>query len=197
MTMEMRWHTRTVTSTAILALAMAGVVVTSAKADDTVSSFPPDTTSYSRPLVSEDLTLGSTAGTTGLAGRVSFSVVDTVVNNTNPLLRFTDDRGDQETSIAVNPQHPNEIVITAFSGTPAPGGWPAPAPLWLSRNGGNTWTKEFTINPPPGVPGVPGCHVIRRWISAPSSTVWRARSSPVTATYTAPSPVTRRSPPSR
>src|SRR5947209_8189697 len=88
---------RTATCTALLALAMAGFVVPSAKADDNVRSFPPDTesfsqpvvpddnvrsfppdtTSYSRPLVSEDLTLGSTAGTAGLAGAsVSFSVVD-------------------------------------------------------------------------------------------------------------------------
>jgi uncharacterized protein len=26
-------------------------------------------------------------------------------------------------------------------------------PLWLSSNGGNTWTKEFTINPSPGAAG--------------------------------------------
>src|SRR5262249_10324059 len=52
----------------------------------------------------------------------------------------------------INPRQPNEVVITAFSGS-----WGATAPLWLSRNGGNTWTKEFTINPPPGVGGVPGC----------------------------------------
>jgi hypothetical protein len=42
------------------------------------------------------------------------------------------------------------VVITAGFG-----GWGFYAPLWLSRNGGNTWSKEFTINPPPGVP--PGC----------------------------------------
>jgi hypothetical protein len=133
---------------------MAGFVATSAKADDSVRSSPPDTTSYSRPVVPEDLTFGSTAGTAGIAGEVIFFVVDTVVNNTNPNLRFTDTFNDGETSIAVNPRRPNEIVITAFSG-----GWIGTgpcqlgtgnvnAPLWLSRNGGNTWTKEFTINPP-------------------------------------------------
>jgi hypothetical protein len=144
--------TRTVASTVLLAFAMAGVVVTPAKADDNVRSFPPDTTSYSRPLDPEDLTLGSTAGAAGLAGRVSFSVVDAVVNNTNPNLRFTDTFNDGETSIAVNPRGRNEIVITAFSGS-----WGTAAPLWLSRNGGGTWTKEFSINPPIGVTGVPGC----------------------------------------
>jgi hypothetical protein len=67
-------------------------------------------------------------------------------------LRFIDTFNDGETSIAVNPRSPNEVVITAFSGS-----WGAAAPLWLSRNGGNTWSKDFTINPPPGVGGVPGC----------------------------------------
>jgi hypothetical protein len=131
---------------------MVGFITTPGQADDSMSSVPPDTTDYSRPLVSEDLTLGGTAGAAGLADRVTFSVVDTVVDNTNPNLRFTDTFNDGETSIAVNPRHRNEIVITAFSGS-----WGATAPLWLSRNGGGTWTKEFTINPPPGVGGVPGC----------------------------------------
>jgi hypothetical protein len=131
---------------------MAGFFAVSAKADDDMRSSLPDITSYSRALVSEDLTLGSTAGMAGMAPSVSFSVVDTVVNNTNPNLQFTDLFNDGETSIAVNPRRRNEIVITAFSGS-----WGATAPLWLSRNGGGTWTKEFSINPPPGVAGVPGC----------------------------------------
>jgi hypothetical protein len=158
--------TRNVTCTVLLAFAMVGVVVTFARAEDSVRSSPPDTNSYSRALVPEDLTVGQTAGTAG-PGVVSFFVADPVVNNTNPNLRFTDTFGDEETSIAVNPRHPNEIVITAFSG-----GWigngPCQAgtgnqnaPLWLSRNGGNTWTKEFTITPPvftgsmPDVTGAP------------------------------------------
>jgi hypothetical protein len=71
--------TRTLASTALLALGMTGFVVTSAKADEDVRSSPPDTTSYSRPLVPEDLTFGSTAGTAGLAAGVSFSVVTTPI----------------------------------------------------------------------------------------------------------------------
>jgi hypothetical protein len=74
------------------------------------------------------------------------------VNNTDPSLRFTDTFNDGETSIAINPARPNEIVITDFSGS-----WGTAAPFWLSRNGGGTWTKEFSINPPPGVSGVSGC----------------------------------------
>src|ERR1700694_4282517 len=104
---------RTVTSTYLWALFMAGVVVASAKADDSLQSVagpptittiknanlrssPPDTTPYSRPLVPEDLTLGRTAGRAGQAGSVSFSVVDAVVDNTNPNLRFTDTFNDGE-----------------------------------------------------------------------------------------------------
>ena len=41
--------------TAILAIAMSGLIVTLAEADDNVRSSPPDTTHYSRPLIPEDL----------------------------------------------------------------------------------------------------------------------------------------------
>jgi len=138
-------------SAVLLAFGITGFV-TSVEADDSMRSSSPDTALYSRPVVPEDLTLGNTAGAAGLAAGISFTVVDTVVDNTNPNLRFIDTFNDGETSIAINPRQPNEVVITAFSGS-----WGATAPLWLSRNGGNTWTKEFTINPPPGVGGVPGC----------------------------------------
>jgi hypothetical protein len=39
-----------------------------------------------------------------------------MLNNTNLNLKNTDTFNDGETSIAVNPRHPNQIVITAFSG---------------------------------------------------------------------------------
>src|SRR5262252_778909 len=51
-------RTRMMTSlagTAILAIAMSGLIVTLAEADDNVRSSPPDTTHYSRPLIPEDL----------------------------------------------------------------------------------------------------------------------------------------------
>jgi hypothetical protein len=44
-----------IAGTGILALAMTGLIVTSAKAENNVRSSPPDTTPYSRPLVPEDL----------------------------------------------------------------------------------------------------------------------------------------------
>ncbi len=146
--------TRTVASTALLAVAVTGFIVTSGRADDSVRSSPPDTTSYSRPLVSEDFDPLNTAGKpqSGKAVQFDVFVVDTVVNNTDPDLKITDTFNDGEISIAVKPQHPEQLVITAFSGS-----WGLRAPLWRSSNRGNTWTKEFTINPPPGVVGVPGC----------------------------------------
>jgi hypothetical protein len=73
--------------------------------------------------------------------------VDVVVNNTDPTLTNTDTFNDGETSIAVNPLNPDEIVITAFSGTDG-----ANTPLWHSTDRGNTWTKRFTIPVAPGVP---------------------------------------------
>jgi hypothetical protein len=136
-------ETRTVARAALLALAVGGLVVTVAKADGLLSSSPKDFNSYARPLVPEDFDHSYVVGL-GEPDEVGIFVVDTVVNNTNPNLKNTDTFNDGETSIAVNPRHPNQIVITAFSG-----GWGTTAPLWLSNNGGNTWTNEFTINPPP------------------------------------------------
>jgi hypothetical protein len=80
------------------------------------------------------------------------TVVDTVVNNTDPNLTNTDTFNDGETSIAINPRNPLDITITAFSGS-----WGATAPLWRSTNGGQTWTKLFTIPVPPGAGGTAGC----------------------------------------
>jgi len=43
-------------------------------------------------------------------------------------------------------------VISAFSG-----GWGANAPIWHSTDGGSTWTEQFTVPAPPGIPGASGC----------------------------------------
>ncbi len=71
--------------------------------------------------------------------------MDVVLNNSDPNLTNTDRFNDGETSITVNPANPDEIVITAFSGS-----WGTHAPLWESTDGGNLWTKRFTIPAPPG-----------------------------------------------
>src|SRR5215472_11070608 len=70
-------------SAVLLAFGITGFV-TSVEADDSMRSSSPDTALYSRPVVPEDLTLGNTAGAAGLAAGISFTVVDTVVDNTNP-----------------------------------------------------------------------------------------------------------------
>ncbi|MFN8557675.1 MAG: sialidase family protein [Dehalococcoidia bacterium] len=131
----------------------AGLVGAQAPPPTSVSSFPPDTNTYVRAPVAEDYGTTSAAR----AGAQIFSspppspigglLRNLVVSNTNRELRGSDDRGDGEPSIAVNPANPNEIVITAFSGNWAGG---ANAPFWHSLDGGNTWTKRFNFPIPPG-----------------------------------------------
>ena len=120
------------------------------QAKESTRSAPSDTTPYSRPALPEDSAPRGVRAIPLLPG-LSSIIVDTVVNNTDPNLTNTDTFNDGETSIAVNPANPNEIVITAFSGS-----WGADAPLWHSIDGGNIWTKQFTIPAPPGVAAA-GC----------------------------------------
>src|SRR5437868_629785 len=120
------------------------------QAKESTRSAPPDTTPYTRPALPEDSAPRGVRAIPLLPG-VSSIVVDVVVNNTDPNLTNTDTFNDGETSIAVNPANINEIVITAFSES-----WGANAPLWQSTDGGNIWTKQFTIPAPPGVAAA-GC----------------------------------------
>ena len=108
---------------------------------------PPDLTPYAREMITADRIPLRDA-----PENVSATVVDVIVNNTDTNLRNTDTFGDSETNIAINPLNPNEIVITAFSG-----GWGTNAPLFHSTDGGNTWTKRFTVPVPPAVGGSAGC----------------------------------------
>jgi hypothetical protein len=95
------------TSAPILALAMAVLAVTSAKADGRMSSSPPDYKSYSRALISEDFDRLN-AGSKLKPGQFDVFVVDAVVNNSDPNLKITDRTTDSEISIAINPSRPNE-----------------------------------------------------------------------------------------
>src|SRR5258708_12959540 len=88
----------------------------------------------------------NTAGKSQAGNAVQFDVfvVDAVVSNTDKDLKITDTFNDGEISIAVRPQHPDQLVMTSFAER-----WGTRAPLWLSRNRANTWTTALTINPPP------------------------------------------------
>lgn len=118
-----------------------------AQEPESTRSWPPDTTPYARPAVPEDYAPDER----GAFPPAAF-IVDAVVNNTDPNLTNTDTFNDGETSIAVNPENPNEIVISAFSGS-----WGANSPIWHSTDGGLTWTKRFTVPAPPGRPAAIGC----------------------------------------
>jgi hypothetical protein len=120
------------------------VFIFAQSSDESVRSWPPDTTAYFRSLVAEDQGR--------LYDETEGFVRDVVVSNTDPNLAITDTFNDGETSIAVDPENPNQIVISAFSGF-----WGATAPIWHTVDGGNTWTKEFAVPIPPGVPSAIGC----------------------------------------
>ncbi len=113
------------------------------KAEESTRDAPPDTTPYRRPAVREDF---APKGMRPIPLLPPVFIVDPVVNNTDPNLTNTDTFNDGETSITANPANPNEVVVTAFSG-----GWGANAPLWQTTDGGNIWTKQFTIPAPPGI----------------------------------------------
>ena len=118
------------------------------QARESTRDAPPDTTPYRRPALREDY---APKGIRPVPLTPAVFIADVVVNNSDPNLTNTDTFNDGETSITVNPANPNEIVVTAFSG-----GWGANAPLWQSTDGGNLWTKQFTIPAPPGIAAT-GC----------------------------------------
>ena len=75
-------------------------------------------------------------------------VVDPIVHNTDSTLNATDTQGDSEDSIAINPQNPNELVMTGFaeSFTSTSDG-----AIFHSLDSGATWTKALSIPQPPGM----------------------------------------------
>jgi hypothetical protein len=113
---------------------------------------PPDTTPYARPAIPEDYAPGGHPALPLLELPTAIFptpiVRDVVVSNTNPNLATTDMANDGEPSIAIDPNNTNNIVISAFSGV-----WGANTPIWQSNDGGNTWTEQFTVPVPPGLPG--------------------------------------------
>ena len=106
----------------------------------------PDLTHYYREALPEDYRpLNKPALPEAL--NANLFVRDAVVSNSDSSLAINDTFGDSETSIAVNPANPNEIILTAFSGQWIGG---IRAPLWHSLDGGNLWTKEFSVPIPTG-----------------------------------------------
>ncbi len=108
---------------------------------------PPDTTPYFRKALPQDY---APAGRNAV--NLSLFIRDVVVSNTNANLTNTDTFNDGEPSIGINPANPDEIVLTAFSGS-----WGGTSPLWHSTDGGDTWTKQFTIPVPPGTASATNC----------------------------------------
>jgi hypothetical protein len=138
----------TISSTLVTTATAQGRDIAKKQAEESTRDAPPDTTPYRRSTVPADY---APKGMRPIPLVPSIFIVDTVVNNTDPNLTNTDTFNDGETSITVNPANPNEIVVTAFSGS-----WGAHAPLWHSTDGGNIWTKQFTIPAPPGIAAT-GC----------------------------------------
>jgi hypothetical protein len=133
---------------------LASGLITPCAAQDSGKSSPPDTTIYERlPIPDDYAPAGRAALPESASGALSvIRIVDAVVSNTDATLKNTDAFSDSEMSIAVNPANPDRITMTAFSGA-----WGADAPLWVSADGGQTWTKQFTAPVPPGVSGTAGC----------------------------------------
>lgn len=77
----------------------------------------------------------------------SQTILDVATDATDPT-----NRGDTEPSIAVDPSNPLRIAIVSFSEP-----WGAlGAPVWMSNDGGVTWTKIRVIPVPPTGLGGPG-----------------------------------------
>jgi hypothetical protein len=121
-------------------------------------SSPPDVTPYVRAISPEDLSpkRKPAKDENNLVfdpnnvdwdkdNRNRIFLTDVVVSNTDPDLTNTDTANDGETSIAVNPNNPREITISAISGD-----WRDNAPIYNTTNGGRTWTRELTVPRPPG-----------------------------------------------
>ena len=96
--LKLRWLYLPVLCTIVTALIFAQ------GSNNSVQSWPPDTTGYSRVALPDDqgYVYDETEGV----------VRDVVVSNTDPNLKNTDTFNDGETSIAIDPENPNHIVIS-------------------------------------------------------------------------------------
>jgi len=132
--------------TAMLASLLSILILPLAAAQDykdQIRDYPPDLRENSRPAIPEDYYPG---GVPALLPQPSISIWDVVVSNTDPNLKNNNHTANSEPSIAINPSHPNEVIILSFTG-----GWGVTAPIWYSTNGGGLWALEYTITNPPGL----------------------------------------------
>jgi hypothetical protein len=70
------------------------------------------------------------------------SAISVVVVNMIPKTLSGEDHQDSEPTIAVNPANPNQIAASAFTPDPAEG---PRAPIYVSSDGGNTWTLNSIV----------------------------------------------------
>jgi len=142
----------------ILALGFGLSATALAQTQESVKSTPKDTNTYTRPAVPADTGARPQSAPNGAAVPAApvvpptttnvMRVFDVIVNNTDTNLKNTDTIGGTEASVAVNPNNRNQITVSGFSSAWGGGN----AALWNSTDGGQTWTKQFTIPVPPGVP---------------------------------------------
>jgi hypothetical protein len=145
--------------TTVAFVAMASLIPSAKAADKRFMSTPRDPHTYSRPATPEDFRpLAAPKAPAAAAFIASMLVVDPIVNNVDPLLKNDSSAGFRgEISVAavqssLDSKIGNNIVLTDFEEE-----WGATAPLWLSTNGGTLWSKNFTIDVPPGSPSAVGC----------------------------------------
>ena len=122
----------------ILCLAIGGLIQI-AKLGDGVRSAPNEIHNNIQSVDPEDLILlesGWKAPALKPPG-LSIFIADTVMNNNDTSLKKSAASGDREISIGVDPKNTNRVVISDVSGGPD-----ATMLLWLSTDGGTTWTKE-------------------------------------------------------
>jgi hypothetical protein len=137
----------------IIALAFLGSAIPSRGEEARIpgSSQPPDTTQYQRPAIPMDLSVARQKRPTvrapsnaPLGNPTLLKLIDAKASAPG-----SDTVSRTEPSIAVNPEHPNVIVVH--------GGfedWAGPqcASLLVSTDSGTSWTRVGSINPPTNIP---------------------------------------------